>query len=289
MRSVCHVITLHLDKADQEGQLDVSCVDISGDEVLALTGLDASTACIGHVWAILRKTLGTELRQPRDGKTLGTELRQARDGCFYTLHEYTTWYSQDNSLEDQSLLRQWWKSGILDGRLRRTPISLILPSDTDGRVAHICQIGGARADSVLLSQLTCETNLLPGDSVAYIGSAREDSGRMLTEGAEGSVVPTRRQDCGGFSVRFGSARFGFQYVCCARDELKALEATTPCIEVHDTEGTSEEHSDVPSLLVETACELCRWRLHACGGCMTRLASDRSQRERMMARERAMWG
>lgn len=178
---------------------------------------------------------------------------------------------------------------MVGGKLLRTPISLLLPSANDCRVAHICEIGGARADSVLLSQLTCETNLLPGDSVAYIGSAREASGRMLTQGVEGTVLPTRPQDYGGFSVRFGSARFGFQYVCCARDELKALEATTSCIEVHDTEGPSEEHSDVLSLLVETACEVCKWRLHACEGCMERLASERSARKRRMDRERALWG
>mmetsp|Transcript_21797 Transcript_21797/g.40575 ORF Transcript_21797/g.40575 Transcript_21797/m.40575 type:complete len:227 (-) Transcript_21797:274-954(-) len=179
------VLTLCVNHSDQEEQLEVSCLTMSGQEVFKDFGFNARYATIGHLRELLYQSLDLEF---------GLEQRMVGNGRFYSKQEYTEWCN-DRPPWKLDKLRQEWKKGQVFWR----DIALVLP---DG-----CLLSN---DASLLAG---GTSLSAGEVVEYIGNARKVSGSTLTKGTKGEVV-LWLQD--GIRVRF--PKFGT--VRCADDELK---------------------------------------------------------------------
>lgn len=215
------VITLHVRQSPLNDQLHVSCLAVSGNEVLAQSGPRTRQMTIGHVRALLREQLGTE-------------LRRSRNGCFYTLQEYIKWYSQGDSAPEFARLRREWKTG----KAFQKRLFLVLPS---GRLLH----NGADVDHLV--HLISDIPILAGEGVVYCGAARKASGKLLTEGMQGVVV---RSGLDSTHVRFDG---GLGTVQCTCGDLKhsgdplggdlTADAFAFSDQVHSGRSDSEDDQD----------------------------------------------
>jgi len=154
--------------------------------------MDGHQTTIGDVRAALRKCLGTDLRQARNGK-------------FYSMQDFIDWYSRDGSPAELQDLRRLW----LEGQSFQKPLALVLSNG---------YLIAEDANNELLSRLVCDIPLLPCDPVLYNGPERRVSGSTLVEGTTGKVMPSSN---GRFRVQFK----GVGTVFCQSDEVIACCAT----------------------------------------------------------------